>query len=359
MSTGDNKSKKRISFDFWRKSKRNEDGVEGLASSTYEEPSETESFNSSFVKTEQERKNSIPIVEIPVNKKLLTKTLSRSNKKFKNNVKKLDATESDNMNETDSEVSYDEDEEFSNENFKIFLNHLKTENPTEYNIIMNSIHEGNLSNPDQETIITYQIESPIYKTGTEIGDFNRTGMMSPVENDEITLSEQLGMHSNSIIKKRYRILKDKKEKDKRDQEELYETNVDVNELSKKTTDKNNTITTVKESYNLLSPPSSPFPQNKSSVENQPTTSHEFIIDTTGDNDIQLDSNVNSEEIDEELLKQIQSNLEDGNNKSFIATTTTTTTTTSDVPEVDGNNEVVVKKLFQLLLKMEKKHMLKL
>jgi len=117
MSTEDNKSKKRMSFDFWRKSKRNEDGVERLASSTYEDPSETENYNSSFIKTEQERKNSIPIVEIPVNKKLLTKTLSKSDRRIKNMVKKLDNTESDNIDETDSEVSYDEDEEFSNENF--------------------------------------------------------------------------------------------------------------------------------------------------------------------------------------------------------------------------------------------------
>jgi len=350
MSTEDNKSKKSFGFDFWRKSKKTEDDVENYV---YEDPSETKDLNSSSFRSEDDRKNSIPIIEIPVNKDLLTRTLSTSDKKIRNIVKKLDAAENDIMNENDSEVSsYDEDEEFSNEEFELYLNRLKTENPAEYEIIMNSIREDDLASPDHETIITYQMASPIYESFDEKEKFRKTGMMSPVENKEFTLSEQLGMQNIPMIKKRYRISKAKKEEDKKDQEKLYEMNKIVKEIRKDTNDKNNTISTIKESYNLLSPPSSPFPQTQNKVEIEPTTSREFIIDTNGDNDIQLDSNVNTEEIDKDLLKQIQTNFENGN-KSFVATTTTTTTT-SDVPEDDGDNETVVKKRIPIITKDGKK-----
>jgi len=349
MSAENNRNKKRIGFDFWRKSKNGEDG-EYL----YEDSSESKSLNSSIVKdSEYDRKKNAPVVEIPVNEKLLTKTLSTSDKKIRNIVKKLNAAEKDIMNENESEISsYDEDEEFSNEEFEMYLNRLKTENPAEYEIIMKSIRDEDLANLDHETIIAYQMESPIYETVDEKEEFRKSGMMSPVENKEISLSEQLGMQNIPMIKKRYRISKAKKEEDKKDQEKLYEMNRNINEIRKNTTDKINTIKTFKESYNLLSPPSSPLIQKQSKNKLQPTKSHKFILDTNGDNDIQLDSNVNTEEIDEDLLKQIQSNFENGN-KSFVATTTTTTTT-SDVPENNDDNETVVKKRIPIITKDGKK-----
>jgi len=180
-------------------------------------------------------------------------------------------------------------------------------------LIISNLRDGDInnSNEDQRTIVTYQMSSPVFQTVTKGG--RPTGMISPVEDKNTTLSEQHGLQNIPMIKRRYRI----------------------NNIKKG------------ESTNLLSPPASPFPQNQ--VEKVVQTSSQFIIDTEGGgNDIQIDSS-NTEQIDEELLQQIR-NLENGN--SFIATTTTTTTT--DIPETTGDDEVIVKKRIPIITKDGKK-----
>jgi len=264
------------------------------------------------------------IEEIQNSFESLDNTFNESSEKINKIVKKLEVAENEIMND-DSDISYEEDGEFDNEEFEMYLNQLKTENPAEYELIMNTLRNEDHTDADHETIITYQMASPIYETVE--GDDNRlSGMMTPVETKNTTVNEQ----NIPMIKKRYRISKAKK-----------------NEILNNTNDK-------KESNNLLSPPASPFQQTKYTIENQPSiNSSQYIIETSGDNDIQVDSIVNKEEIDEELLSQIQNlgNLENG--KSFISTTTTTTKA-ADVPEADGSDEIVVKKRIPIVTKDGKK-----
>jgi len=251
--------------------------------------------------------NPNPVVEIPVNKHLLSETLSSNDKVLVdssgNLVKKFKIDENDILN--DSDANYDEDLEFTTEEFEVFLNRLKSQNPTEYELIMSNLRGGDLNDPnqDQRTIVTYQMASPVVQT---VSKGRPTGMVSPGPEENTTLSEQLGMQNIPLIKRRYRI--------------------------------NNTK---RGESTLLSPPASPFPQQQ--IQKDVQTSSQFIIDTEGEsNDIQIDSS-NNGQIDEELLQQIKNG-----NTSFV--TTTTTTTTANGSETAGDNEVIVKKRIPIITK---------